>query len=223
MFFPYYGGKLLRSGHYPAPTHTLIIEPFAGGAGYATRYLDREVRLYDVNPKVVGTWDFLIRAKSSEIRALPADVEHLDDHPGLVQEARWLIGFWLNKGCTTPRKRRSGWMPGHDSPGCYWGERVRDRLAEQVESIRHWRVAQKSYHEIPDERATWFVDPPYRGKVGSYYTHKFTDHEQLAGWCRARTGQVIVCERKGADWLPFVPLGPTGPRNVREAVWSRAG
>lgn len=223
LFFSYYGGKHLRGGRYPAPAHRLIIEPFAGSAGYATRYRDREVRLYDVYERVVGTWAYLIRATASEIKALPADVEHLGYHPGLVQEAQWLIGFWLNKGCTTPRKRKSGWMPGHDSPGCYWGERVRDRLAVQVESIRHWRVYQQSHHEIPDERATWFVDPPYQGKAGSYYTHKFTDHERLAEWCRARTGQVIVCEHKGAGWLPFQPLGPTSPRYVREVVWCCAG
>lgn len=218
LFFSYYGGKLLRSGRYPAPAHRLIIKPFAGSTGYSTRYRDREVRLYDVNPKVVGTWEYLIRSKASQMRVLPTEVEHLDDHPGLIQEAQWLIGWWLNKGCATPRKRWSAWMPQHRSDGCYWSERVRDRLAVQVESVRHWRVYQKSYHEIPDELATWFVDPPYQGKVGSHHAHKFTDPERLADWCCARTGQVSVCEHKGANWLPFQPLGPTGATVRRRVV-----
>jgi hypothetical protein len=220
VFFPYYGGKYIRAKYYTRPRHRVVVEPFAGSAGYATRYRHHAVRLYDVNPVVIGVWNYLIRVRGAELRSLPAEVEHLDDHPGLIPEARWLIGFWLNKGCTTPRKRRSAWMPLHPSDGCYWGERVRDRLAEQVESIRHWTAEVRSYDRVPDGPATWFVDPPYRGRVGSYYAHKFHDHGRLAEWCRSRTGQVIVCEHHGADWLPFRPLGPTGRRNYREAIWT---
>lgn len=221
-FFPYYGAKHLRSGRYPPPVHRVVIEPFAGSAGYSTRYLHHEVRLSDVNPKVIGTWNYLIRVKASEIRTLSAVVEHLDDHPHLSQEAQWLIGWWLNRGTTSPRRRRAAWMSLHGSDGCYWSERVRDRLAVQVERIRHWRAELRSYDTIPDTRATWFVDPPYQGRVGSHDAHKFDDHEKLAEWCRSRSGQVIVCERSGANWLPFMPLGPTTPRYRKEAVWSKA-
>lgn len=196
-----------------------MIEPFAGSAGYSTRYLHHEVRLYDENPRVIGTWDYLIRAKGSEIKALPAAVEHLDDHPHLPQEAQWLIGWWLNRGTTHPRRRKAAWMSLHGPDGCYWSERVRDRLAVQVELIRHWRAEVRSYDTIPDTRATWFVDPPYQGRVGSYYTHKFDDHEKLAGWCRSRSGQVVVCEHAGAAWLPFVPLGPATPKYREEVFW----
>jgi hypothetical protein len=33
------------------------------------------------------------------------------------------------------------------------------------------------------------------------------DFRALAKWCRARQGQVIVCENSDALWLPFRPFG----------------
>lgn len=219
MYFPYYGSKYMRGKYYPRPRHRLIIEPFAGSAGYATRYRHHDVRLYDLDETVIGTWRYLIRVRASELRSLPTDVDHLDDHPHLTQEQRWLIGWWLHKGTTAPRRKPSAWMVAGKSEGSYWGRAVRDRLAEQVESIRHWKAEVRSYDQIPDGPATWFIDPPYQSKVGDYYTHRFKDHYRLGEWCRSRSGQVIVCEHRGANWLPFRPLGPTGPRNRKEMVW----
>ena len=37
-FFCYYGGKWRAAPKYPPPEHDTIVEPFAGAAGYATRY-----------------------------------------------------------------------------------------------------------------------------------------------------------------------------------------
>jgi site-specific DNA-adenine methylase len=56
-----------------------------------------------------------------------------------------------------------------------------------------------------------FVDPPYQVK-GVYYSGSrwsTADYRDLAELCVALKGaghQVIVCERLGADWLPFTPL-----------------
>jgi len=41
-FWRYYGGKWRAAPRYPAPRHDLIIEPFAGAAGYAMRYPDQK-------------------------------------------------------------------------------------------------------------------------------------------------------------------------------------
>jgi hypothetical protein len=222
VFFSYYGGKFSRSQYYPAPKHRLIIEPFCGSAGYSTRYHDHDVRLYDLDHRVIGTWKYLIRAKGSEIRSLPGDVRHLDDHPGLIQEAQWLIGWWLVKGLCQPHRKLSYWADFSPEKGKFWCPEIRDRIAEQVERIRHWKAEIRSYDTIPNETAVWFVDCPYSGRLGEYYTCQFRDHERLGSWCRGRAGQVIACEHRGATWLPFVSLGRTNPRDEREVFWTNA-
>lgn len=204
LFFPYFGGKFRRSKLYPRPQHATVIEPFCGGAGFATKYRHRNVILSDTNPVVVATWDYLIHARSSEIRRLPAAIQDLDDYPKLIPEQRYLIGWWLFRGCVHPRRRLSSWQPLR-SPGSYWCATVRDRLAVQVNEIRHWKVSCHGYDRCPPWIGTWYVDPPYT-EMGKHYTNKFDEYQDLAEWCGRRRGQVIVCERKGADWMDFRPL-----------------
>jgi 16S rRNA G966 N2-methylase RsmD len=203
-FFSYYGGKWRAAPKYPAPRHGLIIEPFAGSAGYATRHHARNVLLVDADPIIAGLWQYLINVRASEIRGLPLAVEATDTL-AVAEEARWLIGFWLNKGASSPRKHPSAWMRSGIRPNCFWGEVVRDRIAWQVEQIRHWRVFRDTYSSLDEITATWFVDPPYQ-RAGKHYRCNVVSYAQLAYWCRHRPGQVIACEADGADWLPFQTL-----------------
>lgn len=207
-FFTYYGGKWRLAPKYPRPTHETIIEPFAGSAGYSVRHPERQVHLYDLNEQVCGTWEYLIRTSAEEIRRLPlydGTWNSVDDLP-LCQEAKWLIGWWLNKGTSSPCKTPSKWMRDMIRPDSQWGEAIRERLAEQVRWIRHWRIFQSRWEDVPtDLPATWFVDPPY--VVGGHkYRHKEIDYQSLGAWCKDLPGQVIVCESDGADWLPFEPF-----------------
>lgn len=183
------------------------MEPFAGAAGYATRYADRNIVLVEKDPMVAALWRYLVTVNGREILALPdiplgGTVDDLD----APAEARSLIGFWLNKGAEAPRKSPSSWMRSGIRPDSYWGPSVRERLAWQVERIRHWRVIEGSYEQAPPVKATWFVDPPYAA-AGRHYRIRFGDYDALADWCRSRSGQVIVCENAGATWLPFSPFG----------------
>lgn len=108
-------------------------------------------------------------------------------------------------------------------PRSFWGAETRDRIAAQVEQIRHWRVIHGDYTASPDVKATWFVDCPYADK-GSHYRCKFSGHDELGSWCRNRQGQVIVCEQDGADWLPFRTFD-AGMKSMRgashEVIWTR--
>ena len=61
-FFTYYGGKYRAAPLYPSPTHANLVEPFAGSAGYALRYYDRQVLLVDADPVIAGLWRYLISA-----------------------------------------------------------------------------------------------------------------------------------------------------------------
>lgn len=206
-FFCYYGGKWRAAPKYPAPDYNTIVEPFAGAAGYATRYADRKVVLVERDPIIAGLWQYLTRATVAEILRLPdmpLDGSTVDDLD-VCQEARWLIGFWLNKGSNGPRKSPSSWMRQGIRPKSFWGQDIRTLIASQVDRIRHWTVIEGSYEEAPDVTATWFVDPPYQG-AGRHYRCADLDFAALGAWCMTRPGQAIVCENVGADWLPFVPF-----------------
>lgn len=225
-FFCYYGGKWRAAPRYPRPRHDVLIEPFAGAAGYATRYHDRDVTLLDADPIIAGLWRYLIAAKQSEIEALPSLVSHVDDVKG-PQEAKWLIGFWLNNATTTPpRKQPSKWMRDGLRPNSFWGDAIKLRISTQVDAIRHWKVIEGGYEQSPDIEATWFIDPPYNNAAGQMYRHRDIDYVGLSRWCLSRRGQVIVCENTGADWLPFSDFGSFkstegrhGKARSREAIY----
>lgn len=207
-FFSYFGSKYRIGARYPAPQYGTIVEPFAGGAGYATRYHDRHVRLVERDPLLAGLWRYLTTVSAAEILAIP-DIGHDETTEDLdiCQEARWLVGFWVTRCASSPRKRPCAWMKDGTKPTSFWGPAVRERLAWQVEQIRHWRVTEGSYDLCPPYEATWFVDPPYE-RLGKHYRFgtKSIDYGHLAAWCEARQGQVMVCENEGAQWLPFQPF-----------------
>lgn len=220
-FFGYFGSKWKLSGRYNPPQEDTLIEPFAGSAGYAMRYPGKKVILYDAFEPVYMVWDYLIHANESEIRALPDLPEgaEVDDLKDVCQEARYLIGYWIVKASATPRQRGSKWMHMHDYVGSsWWGEKIRNRIASQLHCIQHWKIVHASYVDIPNQRATWFVDPPYQHQ-GKSYPKNGLDYPALGEWCRGREGQVIVCEGEGANWLPFVPLDNTS----RTKTASKAG
>jgi site-specific DNA-adenine methylase len=198
--FSYYGSKSKLVSFYPPPRYDTIIEPFAGSAAYALSgdNWQKNVILYDTNPKVAAVWDYLIHATEADIAALP------DVRPGqkvtdfnLTEAERWLVGFNINRGSSMPKitaSRRSN------------GLTYKKYISENLYKVKHWKIFGTSYELCPNQEATWFVDPPYQ-KAGKYY-FGFTqmNFEFLRGWCQERRGQVIVCENQGADWLPFRPM-----------------
>lgn len=207
-FFSYYGGKWRLARKYPQPAHDLVIEPFAGGAGYSVAWGAPQVMLFDRDERVIGAWQYLIRTSASEIRDLPllAPGQSTDDLD-VCQEARWVIGWWCNSAVSSPRKTLSKWA--RENPGSprWWGAACRERIAVQVDSIRAWTATLGDYHDAPDVEATWFVDPPYVDK-GKHYRHgsQAIDFAALGEWVRSRRGLAIACENEGAGWLPFSPF-----------------
>jgi len=224
-FWRYYGGKWRAAPHYPPPAYAAIVEPFAGAAGYALRYPDRQVVLVEKYPTICEMWRFLIAVSPAEVRRIP-EVENVDDLPAWVpQGARWLVGFAMNSACSTPRRTLSVGRKNLRAMNCQfegWTPALRERVASQVEYIRHWRVIEGDYTLAPDIEATWFVDPPYE-KAGKHYAHSRVDYPVLAEWCRMRRGQVMVCEADGAKWLPFRPFRSfkaMSGRTSEEVLWS---
>jgi len=126
-------------------------------------------------------------------------------------EERTLIGFWWGKALVEPAKIPTGWLIENEPlyNVQYWGESRRQRVADQIDKIKHWKILGKSYENLGNPKATWFIDPPYKNKAGEAYTcgPDDIDYKHLGEWCKTRNGQVIICENLGADWLP--PNGRT--------------
>lgn len=238
-FFTFYGGKWRAAPFYAKPEHDTIIEPFAGSAGYAMRYPRLKVILVERDPLVAATWRYLLRVSPEEVISLPdlQEGQSVDDL-FVCQEARLLIGWWLNGGSAQPKKRPGAWMRRQIENGGHgwttgggqlsWGARVRERIAGQLSQISHWTLVEGSYESAPERAATWFVDPPYR-KAGKHYRFgpDQIDYPGLGRWCASRPGQVIVCENVGADWLPFRPwryikasAAKHGGKISHEAIWT---
>jgi site-specific DNA-adenine methylase len=214
-FFTYFGAKWRNCLYYPDPQFDKIIEPFCGAAGYSVRRANgRHVHLYDKSEAIITTWNYLINVSEKELRNLP-NIEYgtstEDEKYNLTPEQRTFIGWHLNTGVVRPYKKPSKWYAPdsiYPATNWMWGQPRRDRLASQLRYIRHWTATCCSYEDIPNQEATWFVDPPYQVH-GKHYPHsnKHIDFDNLASWCKSRKGQYIVCEGVKATWLPFKPLG----------------
>lgn len=210
-FWRYYGGKWRAAPRYPAPVHGLIVEPFAGAAGYACRYPDLDVLLIDLSPTIAGIWEWLIQATPDDVLAVPDVPEGgtVDDIDA-PKAARDLVGFWCNNGAQAPRKSPSAWVRGLNGAKDPWGGHAwagwscaRPKVAPWVARIKHWRIRCASYADVEDLEATWFVDPPYQTAAGRHYPFDDVDYAHLGEWVQSRHGQVIACDQQGADWLPW--------------------
>jgi hypothetical protein len=199
-FFSYFGSKYRLAKYYPQPQYDIVIEPFAGSAGYSLLYPEKQVILYEIYQPIVELWDYLIHARESRILSLPVGPFHKDypiDKEDLCPAERTLLGLWLTESQTVASR-----YPLSRSRGGNWTERKKATIAAQLPYIRHWKVECLSFEAIPNQKATWFVDPPYQ-QAGKRYKFNQIDYDVLGAWCLDRKGQTIVCEQEGAKWLDF--------------------
>lgn len=201
--FAYFGSKTRVAHLYPPPAPGRVIEPFCGSARYTLLYRERDVWINDIDPMIYRIWRYLQRASARDIQSLPElkRGEDLRDFKMLSDVERDLLGFAVS----FPRMR-----PGFTcTAACGDGNRCRQlkrRILEHLPYIAHWKVTCLHYADLPNINATWFIDPPYQHAPVRYRYDCIADYGRLASWCRARQGRVIVCEGKGASWLPFWPF-----------------
>ena len=199
----YYGTKKRIAKCYPSPIYDTIIEPFCGAAQYSL-YGDnwkKEVVLYDKYDVIVSIWDWLINdVTERDILSLP-DMFHGDKiDESLSLPEKQLIGFCINSGSSQPKKTVAKYNS--------WNRTKLD-IAENLHKVKHWTVEKKSYDEIENEEATWFIDPPYQFGGEWYHSsvsNKHMDYSKLGDYCLNRKGQLIVCENSKSYWLDFKPL-----------------
>lgn len=216
--FSYYGSKSKIVDYYPPPKHKRLIEPFAGSARYSLKWFDRDVTLYDKYPVIIDVWKYLQQASEKDILALPRleRGEKFKDHTQLSEIEKKFYGFITQAG-STGEGYTVGTMQGVNVDADL------KKIAKQLFKIRHWKIELGCYTEIPNEEATWFIDPPYQFGGHKYkHSNKKINFTELGEWCKARNGQIIVCENTKANWLPFKPmLEMQGTMfKTTEAIWS---
>jgi hypothetical protein len=211
--FSYYGTKKRLAKLYPTPKYNTIIEPFAGAAGYSLLYPEKNVILYDTNPKICAVWEYLIKSTKQDILNLPDIItgQQVTDF-NLSNAEKYLIGFCINPGSTCPKitaSKRSKWA------------KYKATIADTVDKIKHWKIIKNTYENIPNQEVTWHIDPPYQ-KAGKYYFgYNKMNYNKLGQWCKERLGQVMVCENQGADYLPFefLTIHQGSMQSNIEVVW----
>jgi len=198
MFY-YYGRKKQIVKKYPRPNYDTIIEPFSGAAAYSMHEdnWEKRVILVEKDEKVADIWKWLINdATEEEIKNLP-DLKPGDRSTEFLHivHAATKMAFHFKRIKVTPVLARN------------WEISRRVFLAN-LHKVKHWEIHCGDYTTAPDIEATWFIDPPYKGDPGMGYRHssKILDYGKLAAWALERKGEVIFCEGKDADYLPFKPL-----------------
>lgn len=218
--FSYYGSKSKIIDLYPAPKYDKIIEPFAGSARYALKYWDRDVLLVDNYKVIIDLWHWLQQCNKQDILRLPTlkrgqTVNDFD----LSDIEKKFIGFYAKTGNSTPCLRASDRTLVHRP---HLQDYQKQNIASNLEKIRHWKIEFGDYRNIPNQEATWFIDPPYEHGGHAYkQSNKNIDYFSLSKWCKERNGQIIVCENTSASWMDFMPLRKMkgSVKITTEAIW----
>lgn len=213
--FNYYGGKSKLAHLYPFPRYHKVIEPFAGSARYSLHYWTKEIQLYDKSQEVINIWHYLQNVTEEELRTLyiPKKGEDIRELPYTNME-RLFLSYLVDVSAGKRYKVSS-----------FGAQNLQSfhKKISNVHKCRSWSIQQGDYRDIPNQEATWFIDPPYF-YGGEHYKHssKHIDYQELAEWCKTRKGQVIVCENTKANWLDFMPLieFSGAVHTTTEAIWT---
>lgn len=216
----YFGAKTNLVDLYPKPIHDKIIEPFAGSARYALKYFDRDILLVDKYEVIVRIWKWLQQCSPNDILKLPRlkQGQSTTDFVFDCEEAKWFLGFIIGSGPERPRikapDRKTIQRPNHSNFGL-------KRCAGELWKIKHWKIELGTYSDIPNQEATWFIDPPYQHGGATYvHSNKHINFPELGNWSMDRMGQTIVCENTKADWMDFKSLSKQrGSESTTEAIW----
>ena len=107
----YFGGKWQLARYYLPPQRDIVVEPFAGGAGYSLYYEPKNVILVEKDTTICGVWDFIKSASRADILSLPllGEFEHCrtSEHQKKLGTL-WVCGWVLR--LVAPVRRHHRWL-----------------------------------------------------------------------------------------------------------------
>lgn len=188
----------LNSGH-----PRLFVEPFCGGASVSIALLEDgvvdEIAINDVDPLISKLWATVFSKAGAEwlaakVLEVPLDIAEWKRQKALTpssQREAALKCLYLNRTSFNGIIHKSGPLGG-------WGQKSikvdvrfnRERLSERILALSEWRaqvtVGNESWQSFcerfeDDERAIFYLDPPYYHKAEQLYGHVFDEegHEEL--------------------------------------------
>lgn len=212
--FKWFGSKWMSAKTLPPPVCDVIVEPFAGGAGYSLRHCEKQVTLLETDPHISVLWSWIIKEATTDlVKSIPLNLPEGTDirSLGLSEGQALLLKSWQRTNNVGNCWTISPWG---NKPG-QWTANTRDRVADEIHAVKHWRFVRGNGIDWLARAAgecTWFIDPPYQYNYQYRNTNRI-DYTRLAGICRQLFGQTIVCEAvcqktgKSPDWLPFEFFG----------------
>jgi hypothetical protein len=227
MFY-YYGAKNLLSRYYPSPRYKTIVEPFAGSAAYSCYHLLKDdslnTILIDKDDNVAEAWDFLLNCSEEDIINFP--------EPNIGEYAY----HFLIKTCTASNASSKCKKMKYTERLSRVFNIQKKRLIKFLPIRNRIKFIHGTYNDIENIEATWFIDPPYQiikesksvFQNGDGYSKNCNasglDYGQIALFCKERAGQLIVCEKEGADWLDFKKFRQNKTslnKNYNEVIYER--
>ena len=172
--FKWFGSKWSASKHYPRPLYDTIVEPFAGGAGYALRYADKRVVLAETNTHLLRLWRWIIDDASKEdVLDIPLGLRVGEDIRtiGLSDGQALLLKHWQRTNNVGDCWTISPWG---NSPG-QWTANTRARVADEIQAVKRtlilfehgewecWCCDREGYESVSSD----YVGPPVNTKHSS--------------------------------------------------------
>lgn len=209
--FSYYGSKSKIIHYYPYPQYEWVIEPFAGSARYACLNYLRKVWINDKYDVIYKIWKWIQQASWKDIESLPepeaGDCVHdlgLKDEPLLLMQMIAACGVQYPRNFFTARA--VGIHPDRTADRTVYTistvASFKKGIRPLIGRIDHWRITNIDYEELPNIKATWFIDPPYE-KGGQSYKVNDVDYCKLLRWIKSRRGETITCENGSNTWLDW--------------------
>ena len=217
MFYQY-GAKNLLAKYYQVPNYRVIVEPFAGSAAYSCFHLkrNREMRavIIDKNDNIAAAWDFIKHCSANDVREYP------------VPEIGSYTTDFLFKTCTSSNSATQNAKMKVTKRMLEVFEYQRRRILDLLWIRNRISFIHDDYRAFPNIEATWFIDAPYQKPTDRLLknasSRRNAEYAELSEYAKSRKGQVIVCEKDGANWLPFERFKTNKnslDRKYAEVVW----